>query len=104
MDIYHPEAQKDRAFRVINPDSLDETVSGSPPGVWTNYCTPADEACFRVDHEHWLGTLSPRRRRIAELLTDGHGTLEVGARDRRDAGRDQPVEVLVARELAEVSG
>jgi hypothetical protein len=77
MDVYHPEAQKDRGFRVINPDSLDDTVSGSPPGVWTNSCTPADEACFRVDYEQWLGTLSPRRRRIAELLAAGHGTLEV---------------------------
>ena len=77
MDVYHPEAQKDRGFRVINPDNLDETVDGSLPGVWTNYCTPADEACFRVDYEQWLGTLSPRRRRIAALLTEGHGTLEV---------------------------
>ena len=77
MDVYHPEARKARGFRVINPDSLDETVGGSPPGVWTNSCTPADEACFRVDHEQWLGTLPPRRRRIAELLTEGHGTLEV---------------------------
>jgi DNA-directed RNA polymerase specialized sigma24 family protein len=77
MDIYHPAAQKDRGYQVINPDSLDETVNGSPPGVWTNSCTPADEACFRVDYEQWLGTLSPRRRRIAELLTEGHGTLEV---------------------------
>ena len=32
MDVYHPEARKARGFRVINPDSLDETVGGSPSG------------------------------------------------------------------------
>ncbi len=32
MDVYHPEAQKDCGFRVINSDSLEETISGSAPG------------------------------------------------------------------------
>ena len=39
--------------------------------------TPADEACFRIDYREWLCGLSPRRRQIAELRTEGHGTLEV---------------------------
>ena len=104
MDVYHPEAQKDRGFRVINPDSLDETVDGSPPGVWTNSCTPADEACFRVDYAAVARdpvTPAAADRRAADRgAWDPRG----GAGDGRDAGRDQPGAVLVARELADVPG
>ena len=104
MDVYHPEAQKDRGYRVINPDSLDETVGGSLPGVWTNYCTPADEACFRVDYaavaRHPVTQEAADRRAADRGAWDPRG----GAGDRRDAGRDQPDEVLVARELAVVPG
>jgi hypothetical protein len=77
MDVYHRKAQRARGFRVLNSGSLDESVDGTDAGVWTNCCTPADEACFRVDYSAWLATLVPRRRRTAELLAEGHGTLEV---------------------------
>ncbi len=76
MDIYHRKAQKARGFRVINA-SGDETVDEEDAGIWTNCCTPADEACFRVDYAAWLEALAPRRRTTAELLAAGHGTLEV---------------------------
>jgi hypothetical protein len=75
MDVYNPRAQKARGFQVIN--SGDDAIDGPDAGVWANCCTPADEACFRVDFVAWLEALAPRRRRTAELLAAGHGTLEV---------------------------
>jgi hypothetical protein len=74
MDVYHRKAQKVRGFQVIN--SGDEAIGGPEAGVRTNCCTPADEACFRVDFAAWLEALAPRRRRTAELLAARHGTLE----------------------------
>jgi hypothetical protein len=79
MDVYHKMAQKALGFPVINSGG-NETIDGPEASVWTNCCTPADEACFRVDFAAWLEALSPRRRQTAELLATGHGTLEV-ARD-----------------------
>ena len=76
MDVYHKKAQKARGFQVINSGG-DETVYGEDAGIWTNCCTPADEACFRVHYAAWLEALAPRRRTTAELLAAGHGTLEV---------------------------
>jgi hypothetical protein len=75
MDVYR--AQKGRDFRVVNLDNLDQAVGGVPRGVWTNWCTPADEACFRVDYADWVTSLGARRRRIALLLAAGHTTGDV---------------------------
>jgi hypothetical protein len=77
MDIFHRRAQKARGFRVLDSGGADEAVEAADHGVWSNCCTPADEACFRVDFADWLEVLAPRRRRTAELLAAGHGTLEV---------------------------
>jgi hypothetical protein len=77
MDVYNPKAQRARAFQVLNAGAFDEAVEGSEAGVWDNCCTPADEACFRVDFADWLEALAPRRKKTAELLAAGHGTLEV---------------------------
>ena len=33
---------------------------------------PADEAAFRVDFAAWLGGLPEKKRRVAELLAEGH--------------------------------
>ena len=77
MDVYHRKAQRARGFRVLNSGSRDESVDGADVGVWTNSCTSADEACFRVDFADWLEALAPRRRKTAELLAAGYGTREV---------------------------
>ena len=77
MDVFHRKAQKARGFRVFNSGGVEETIAEADHGVWTNCCTPADEACFRCDYAEWLEALAPRRRRTAELLAAGHGTLEV---------------------------
>ena len=77
MDIFHRQAQKARGFRVLDSGGGDEAVEAADHGIWSNCCTPAEEACFRVDYADWLEALSPRRRRTAELLGGGPGTLEV---------------------------
>ena len=37
-----------------------------------NRVSPADEACFKIDFEGWLAGLPERKRRVAELLAEGH--------------------------------
>ena len=47
MDVFHRRAQKARGFRVFNSGGVEETIAEADHGVWTNCCTPADEACFQ---------------------------------------------------------
>ncbi len=83
MDIFHRRAQKIGSFHVDSYDSGSATLTRSEPAAWKQWLaadqrfTPADEACFRLDFEDWLSRLPARRRRTAELLAEGHGTLEV---------------------------
>jgi hypothetical protein len=83
MDILHRRAQEIGSYRVESYDSGPATRTGSNPASWKDWLaadrrvSPADEACFRLDFEEWLARLPARRRRTAELLTEGHGTLEV---------------------------
>jgi hypothetical protein len=42
--------------------------------------SPADEAAFRCDFADWIANLPRRRRCVAELLAQGHGTGEVSQR------------------------
>jgi hypothetical protein len=83
MDVFHRRAQILRSFRVVSLEPGTDTIAGSGPASWRDYLfanrrvTPADEACFRLDFEAWLARLPERRRRTAELLAQGHGTLEV---------------------------
>ena len=83
MDIYHRRAQKLGGFRVVSYDSSPDTRDGSVPAAWKEWLSadhrtsPADAAAFRVDFSAWLGDLPERRRRTAELLAEGRGTLEV---------------------------
>lgn len=74
MDVYHRRVQRARGFRVFTLDEEDEPAEGPDRGAWSNGCTPAEEACFRLDYAAWLAGLAPRRRRTAELLGAGHGT------------------------------
>jgi DNA-directed RNA polymerase specialized sigma24 family protein len=86
MDIFHRRAQAIGSFRVDSYDSGPASLTGSEPGGWKDWLaadrriTPADEACFRLDFEDWLSRLPARRRQTAELLAQGHGTLEVARR------------------------
>lgn len=77
-DIFSERVQAAHRLKVI---SLNQTAGSKqadePWKQWTvvdNRCTPADEACFRVDFEGWLESLPGRKRQVAELLAEGHET------------------------------
>jgi hypothetical protein len=82
MDVNHRKAQAVCGFTVKSLDRNGQPT-GETAGGWRdwivggNRCTPADEAAFRLDFASWLASLPVRRRRTAELLSEGRGTGEV---------------------------
>jgi hypothetical protein len=78
-DVQHSRARNATGLRVVSF----EDASGSPLGAWQSWLAPdrrygpADEAAFRIDFAAWIGGLTPRKRRVAELLAEGHGTGDV---------------------------
>ena len=78
MDVYHPRAQAACGFTLVSLDSDHVDAGDSTAGSWRewlsedNRVTPADEAAFRLDFEGWLAGLPERKRRVAELLAEGH--------------------------------
>ena len=86
MDVYHPRARRLRGFRLISLDREACEEPGQTGAAWRewltadNRCTPADEAAFRLDFAAWLEGLPPRKREMAELLAEGHGTGVVAGR------------------------
>ena len=78
MDVYHPRAQKARDFTLVSLDTDHVDAGDSAAGTWRewlaedNRVTPADEAAFRLDFAGWLAVLPGRKRRVAELLAEGH--------------------------------
>ncbi len=78
MDVYHPRAQAACGFTLVSLDSDQVDAGDSTAGSWRewlsedNKTTPADEAAFRLDFEGWLAVLPERKRRVAELLAEGH--------------------------------
>ena len=78
MDVYHPRAQAACGFTLVSLDSDHVDAGDSTAGSWRewlsedNKVTPADEAAFRLDFEGWLAVLPGRKRRVAELLAEGH--------------------------------
>ncbi len=83
-DVYERRAQAKTGFRLF---SLDSTPGADETGAswqdWSaagNRCTPADEACFRLDFAEWMGRLPERKRLAAGLLAEGHATGEVARR------------------------
>ncbi len=83
MDVYHPRAQAASGFRVVGLDRDADREPGPGSDAWKgwlacdNRSNPADEAAFRLDFAAWLESLPARKRCIAELLAEGHGTGEV---------------------------
>ncbi len=76
MDIHNPKARRLAGVRVFPLAEL----SCSSPGDWQDWIAsddrygPAEEAAFRVDFASWIGGLTTKRRRVAELLAEGLGT------------------------------
>jgi hypothetical protein len=83
MDIHDRRAQRKGGFRIVGLTSDSDPDPEPPAETWkewaamTNRVTPADEAAFRVDFSDWLERLPARRRQIAGLLAEGHGTGDV---------------------------
>ena len=83
MDVFNNKAQKKDGFTLVSLDSDRVDTEDSTRGSWRewlaedNKTTPADEAAFRVDFEGWLAVLPERKRRVAELLAEGHGGVVV---------------------------
>jgi DNA-directed RNA polymerase specialized sigma24 family protein len=60
---------------VLSLDSHDETSGSCCEALAEDRrSTPADIAAIRIDFAHWLTTLSPRSRRLAERLAMGETT------------------------------
>ena len=74
MDIQHPRVRRDLGLRVV----AFEELAGPRVGSWRdwlaedNRVTPADEAIFHLDYQAWLAGLAEPKRRVAELLAEGH--------------------------------
>jgi hypothetical protein len=77
MYPWNGRAQRARGFRIVS------LVSARREGelrAWVaddRGSTPADHAAFLVDFREWLSRLTERRRRSAELLSQGYGTGKV---------------------------
>jgi hypothetical protein len=82
MDVHNRKARAAGGYQIRSLDG-DGQPEGETAGGWRDWiagdhrCTPADQAVFRLDFAAWLAHLPERRRRTAELLSQGHATGEV---------------------------
>jgi hypothetical protein len=74
MDVQHPRVRRALGLRVVSF----EEMAGHAVGSWRDWLAcdhrvgPAAAACFRLDFEGWLAGLPEKKRRVAELLAEGH--------------------------------
>ena len=80
IDLWSHSAQKVRGFRMVSLASAQQEGELRAWIAGDHRCTPAEHAAFLIDFEDWLGRLPERRRRSAELLSQGYGTGEVARR------------------------
>ncbi len=80
IDVYDRRAQKRVGFQIVSLDAPVEAIPERDHELWKQWivadgrCTPASQACFRLDFSSWLEGLPPRKRAMAELLALGHAT------------------------------
>ena len=92
MDALDPRALRRLGVRVI---PLGGRAVG-PPGTWEDWLGtkghygPSDDAAFRIDFADWLAGLPTTKRRIAELLAEGHRGGRRGSDARPVAGSHHP--------------
>ena len=73
-DVWHPRARRALGLRVVSFEEL----AGPSAGSWSdwlaedNSISPADQAIFHLDYQAWLAGLAEPKRRVAELLAEGH--------------------------------
>ena len=80
-DVASPVCQRRRGFAVESLDAWKLALAED------HRTTPAELAAMRVDFEAWLGTLTPRNRRLANVLATGEQTSAVARMFRVTAGR-----------------
>jgi hypothetical protein len=81
QDLTSMRRQRERGGPVAPLDDWQDSL------VETRRTTPADTAAFRVDFGAWLGTLTPRDRKLAKDLARGEPTSGVASRFKLTAGR-----------------
>ena len=87
-DVMSPAARKQRGIRLERLDRYDRDEEFWLEAVVEDHRTPvAEQAAFRIDFPDWLGGLSCRHRRAAELLAVSHTTREVAQRCKVSDGR-----------------
>jgi hypothetical protein len=80
LDVLDHRAQRRLGIAIVSMDEPTGSEAASRSGGWRewltqrNVATPAQQACFRVDFGRWLAELPDRKRRVAELLVEGHET------------------------------
>jgi hypothetical protein len=80
LDVLDYRAQRRLGIEIISLNQPTGAEFGAGSDSWRewltqrNVATPAQQACFRLDFGRWLAQLPERRRRIAELLLEGHET------------------------------
>jgi hypothetical protein len=83
LDILDRRARKALGVKVLRLDRRGAAGPDAAPEGWRawlaedNRVGPADEACFRLDFQAWLGSLPARKRKIAMLLAASESTGEV---------------------------
>jgi hypothetical protein len=103
MDIQHPRAQRACGYRVVGLDRDAVRERGPGSDAWREWLAcdnrvgPADEACFQLDFAAWLGGLSEKKRRVAELLALGHRTKQVARELKVIAGAISQTRVQLAK-------
>jgi hypothetical protein len=110
MDFYNPRACKKQDFKLVSLD-LDPVEAPGQEGVrWRdrlssdNHYTPADQVAFQLDFAAWLEGLPPHKRRMAELLAEGHETGAVARLFGVRAGRVSQTRTWLAESWREFQG
>ena len=80
-DVASPTCQRRRGFAVQSHGDWELTV------IEDRRATPAELAALRVDFGDWLVTLSPRDRKLVNVLATGEPTSAVASMFRVTAGR-----------------
>ena len=80
-DVASPACQRRRGFAVESHGDWELTV------IEDRRATPAELAALRVDFGDWLVTLSPRDRKLVNVLATGEPTSAVASMFRVTAGR-----------------
>ena len=88
-DVYSARSQERGEYEVYYLGTPRDQRSGGwrEQLVENRRTTPADLACTRIDFPCWLESLSPRDRKIAEVLADGETTSGTARRFGISAGR-----------------